>query len=173
MVHLRMDPRLRGRVDAGDVVQESFIEAMARYPGFQNGERFPVFLWLRFLTLQTLCKFHRRHLGVQARNVSREVSLLGIGTAEASSAVLADQLAGKLTTPSQAAVRGESRQRLEEAIQSMEPIDREVLALRHFEQLTNAEAASVLGIDESAASSRYVRALRRLKTFLEAIPLEL
>jgi RNA polymerase sigma-70 factor (ECF subfamily) len=117
--------------------------------------------------MQKLCELHRRNFGVKARDVSREVYLYNGPSAHASSAILAAQLIGKLTTPTQAAVRAERKSRLEEALNSMEVIDREVLALRHFEQLTNAETARVLGITESAASNRYVRAAKRLKRLLD------
>jgi RNA polymerase sigma-70 factor (ECF subfamily) len=167
IVRLRMDPRLRGRVDEGDVVQEAFIEATARFAEFARDDKMPFFLWLRFLTIQKLFQLHRRHLGVQARDASREVSLHSGPFPEASSAVLAAQLIGKLTTPSDAAVRAETRLRLEETLNSMDETDREVLALRHFEQLSNADCARVLGITESAASNRYVRAAKRLKSLLE------
>ncbi len=166
-VRLRMDSRLRGRIDAHDVVQEAFLEATVRFEKYVCESKMPFFLWLRFLTMQKLCELHRRHLGVKARDVSREFSMYHGPTPEASSAALAARLAGKLTTPSQAAVRAETRLQLEEALNSMDVVDREVLALRHFEQLSNAEAAQVLQISESAASNRYVRAVKRLRSLLE------
>ncbi len=103
---------------------------------------------------------------MQARDVSREVSLYHGQRCEASSAILAEQLMGNLTTPSQAAVREETKLQLEQALISMDEMDREVLALRHFEQLSNVEAAQVLDISASAASNRYVRAIKRLKDIL-------
>ena len=166
-VRLRMDSRLRGRIDARDVVQEAFLEATVRFEKYVCDAKMPFFLWLRFLTMQKLVELHRRHLGVKARDVSREFSLYNGPTPDASSGALAAQLVGKLTTPSQAAVRAETRLQLEEALNSMDMIDREVLALRHFEQLSNAEAAQVLRISESAASNRYVRAAKRLRSLLE------
>jgi RNA polymerase sigma-70 factor (ECF subfamily) len=112
---------------------------------------------------------HRRHLGIQARDAGREVQLLGRPLPEASSAVLAAQLLGRDTRPSVAATRAE-RQRLQEALNTMDLVDREVLVLRHFEELTNAEVARELGLQESAASKRYIRALRKLKEILVALP---
>lgn len=167
MARLRMDPRLRVRVDARDVVQEAFIDATRRFEQYAHDDNMPFFLWLRFLTMQKLHEIHRRHFGVKARDVTREVSLCAGPTPEASSAVLAAQLIGELTTPSQAAVRAETRLQLEAALNSLDDTDREVLALRHFEQLSNGEAARVLGIGESAASNRYVRAVKRLKGLLD------
>lgn len=167
ILHFRMDRRIRGRVDAGDVLQEAFLEATERFEDYRRDPKLPFFLWLRFITVQKLNQFHRRHLGVQARDVSRDVSLYSGPTPEVTSAVLAAQLVGSLTSPSRAAIRAEQHRRLEEALNSMEKLDREVIALRHFEWLSTQETASVLGINESAASSRYVRALKRLKSILD------
>jgi RNA polymerase sigma-70 factor (ECF subfamily) len=162
-----MDPRLRGRIDPGDIVQEAFLEAMQRFDEYRKDPKISFFLWLRFLTVQKLYELHRRHMGVKARDVSRDVSLFSGPTPEVSSAVLAAHLIGEVSTPSKAAMRAESRSRLEEALNLMETIDREVIALRHFEWLSNQETAKVLGIGESAASNRYVRAVKRLKSILD------
>ena len=129
-----------------------------------------IFFWLRLLTGQKLALAHRQHLGVQARAAGREVSLYRGALPEASSAALAAQLPGKLTTPSQAAVKAELKIRIQEALNNMDAIDREVLTLRHFEQLSNAETALVLGIKEPAACNRYVRALERLRGILASLP---
>jgi RNA polymerase sigma-70 factor (ECF subfamily) len=118
------------------------------------------------LTGQKLALAHRQHLKVQARDAGREISLFHGAYPEASSAALAAQLMGKLTTPSQAALKAELRVRVQDALNSMDSIDREVLTLRHFEQLSNSETALVLGIKETAAANRYVRALERLRGVL-------
>lgn len=172
VVKFRMDPRVRGRLDASDVVQEAYAEASARFSEYSRDATMPFFLWLRFLTMQKLCELHRRHLGVKARDASRELSLFGGPLPLASSAVLAAQLIGKLTTPSQAAQRAETKLQLEKALNAMETIDREILALRHYEQLSNAESARILGINESAASNRYVRAVKRLRKALDMTELD-
>jgi RNA polymerase sigma-70 factor, ECF subfamily len=122
------------------------------------------------LTGQKLLELHRRHLGAEARDADREVSLCRGAMPEASSACLAAQLMGKITAPLQAAIRAEMKLRLQEALNSMDPTDREVLALRHFEQLNNAETAAVLGITPSGASSRYLRALKKLKDIIGQVP---
>ena len=127
----------------------------------------PFFVWLRFITVQKLCELHRHHLGTKARDVSREVSLFGSPLPHATSAVLAAQLLGRHTTPTQAVARAEIQHQLESALNQMDEIDREMVALRHFEQLTNVETARVLEINESAASNRYVRAIKRLKQILD------
>jgi RNA polymerase sigma-70 factor (ECF subfamily) len=113
---------------------------------------------------------HRQHLGAQARDVGREISLHRGAIPQATSVSLAHQLLGRLTSASQAAMRAELQTRLQVVLNGMDPLDREVLALRHFEELSNAETAEVLGIQKAAASNRYFRALRRLKDLLDALP---
>ncbi len=170
MVALRMDRRLRGRIDPSDVLQDAYLEASARYEDYEQKPSMAPLVWLRFITAQRLLILHRHHLGVRARDAAREISLYHGALPEATSESLAAQLLGRFSTPSQVAVRAEMQVRLQEALNGMEPMDREVLALRHFEQLSNAETAEVLGIQESAASNRYVRALKRLKQVLAAMP---
>jgi len=170
MVKLRMDPRVQGRVDPSDVVQEAYIEAERQLRDYLNDPQLPVFLWLRLVAGQRLTVAHRRHLGAQARDAGREVSIYRGPVPEASSAALAAQLLGRLTTPSQAAARAELKLRVQEALNDLDLIDREVLVLRHFEQLGNAEAAAVLGIGPTAACNRYVRALERLRAALGGFP---
>jgi RNA polymerase sigma-70 factor (ECF subfamily) len=166
MVKLRLDPRVQGRVDPSDVVQEAYLEVSQKLGDYLVEPKIPFFLWLRLMTGQKLALEHRKHLGVQARNAAREVSLHHGAYPAASSAALAAQLLGRISTPSQQAARADLRVRVQEALNRMEPLDREVLALRHFEQLSNAETALVLGIKETAACNRYVRALERLRMIL-------
>jgi RNA polymerase sigma-70 factor (ECF subfamily) len=170
MVALRLDRRLQGRVDPSDIIQEAYIDASARLAEYARQPDMPFFLWLRFLTGQRLLRVHRQHLGAEMRDVAREVSLYRGALPAATSAALAAQLLGRDTRPSEAAVRAERSIRLQEALNSMDPLDREVLALRHFEQMSNGEAARVLGLQESTAAKRYVRALKRLRLILDARP---
>src|SRR5262249_18354154 len=129
----------------------------------------PFFLWLRLLTGQRLLDEHRKHLGAASRDAAREISLYRGSLPETSSATLAAHLLGRLSSPSQAAIRAERKIRLQEALNRLEPIDREILALRHFEELSNGETADVLGLDKSAASKRYARALVRIKNVLVSL----
>jgi RNA polymerase sigma-70 factor, ECF subfamily len=170
MVALRLDQRLRGRIDPSDVLQEAFLQVAQALPKYHEQPGQPMFHWLRWLTGMTLQLLHRRHLGVLARDAGREVQLLDRPWPEATSAALAAQLLGRDTRPSVAAIRAERQRRLQEALNTMEPLDREVLALRHFEELTNAEVARELHLRESAASKRYIRALHRLKEILASLP---
>ena len=166
MVQLRLDRRLQGRIDASDVLQDAFIDASRRLKEYAANPAIPPFLWLRLLTVQRLQTLHRLQLGAKARDAGREVSLHSGPLPAADSRSLAAQLLGRLTTPSRAAVRAEIQIQIQEALNAMDPIDREILALRHFEELSNGEAAAVLGLHKAAASNRYVRALRRLKELL-------
>jgi RNA polymerase sigma-70 factor (ECF subfamily) len=166
MVKLRLDDRLQGRLDPSDVLQETYLEFAQSLEKYLRNPAIPLFLWLRLLTGRKLQALHRRHLGTQLRDAGRELSLHRGALPQASSVSLAAQLLGRLTTPSAAAARAELQIRVQEALNAMDVLDREVLALRHFEQLTNSETAQVLEISEAAASNRYVRALRRIKKLL-------
>jgi RNA polymerase sigma-70 factor (ECF subfamily) len=166
MVRLRMDLRLQGRFDPSDVLQEVYLDFARRLPEYTDDPKLPFFLWLRFLTAQRLVDLHRQHLGAAMRDASLEVPLYRGALPQASSVSLAAQLLGRLTTASQAAIRAETQMRVQQALNNMDPLDREVLALRHFEMLSNEEAAQVLGIKASATSKRHIRALKRLKEIL-------
>jgi RNA polymerase sigma-70 factor (ECF subfamily) len=170
MVSLRIDPRLAGRIDPSDVLQEAFLAATLQLKDFAAERSMPVFLWLRLVAGQKLAGLHRHHLGKQMRDAGREVSLYQGSLPQASSAALAARLMGNETAPSEAAMKAELVLRLETALNTMDPLDREVLVLRHFEQLTNGEAARVLNIQQAAASKRYIRALGRLKDILKSMP---
>jgi len=170
MVKLRLDRRLQGRIDASDVLQEAYLDVARRAAEYAANPTMPFFLWVRLLTGQRLLMVHRRHLGAQMRDAGQEVSLYHGALPQASSVSLAAQLLGRMTSPSLAAVRAEMQLKLQEALNGMDPIDREVLTLRHFEELSNGETAAVLGLQKAAASNRYVRALKRLKEVLSSIP---
>lgn len=174
MVDLRLDPRLNGRVSASDVVQEAYIDALKRIRHYIDNPEMPFHVWLRLIAGQRLVEVHRQHLGAKRRDAGQEISIdrhgRGRGWAAASSVCLAGHLAGHGPSPSSVVVRGETLARLETALEALDPIDREVLALRHFEELTNQEVAEVLGLDKSAASKRYMRALVRLKDVLAELP---
>jgi RNA polymerase sigma-70 factor (ECF subfamily) len=170
MVRLRLDRRLQGRLDPADVLQETYLDVARRFPEYVADPALPFFLWLRLLTGQKLIDLHRQHLGTKMRNAGLEVSLYRGDFPRASSASLAELLLGRLTTASQAAIRAETQLRVQEALNGMAPIDREVLILRHFEMLSNEETAQVLGLKPSAASNRHLRALKRLKEIMAQVP---
>jgi RNA polymerase sigma-70 factor, ECF subfamily len=171
MLRLRMDRRLQGRLDPADVLQEAFLDVARRFPEYLAAEEpLPFYLWMRLLTGQKLAELHRRHLGAKMRDAGLEVTLYRGPMPRASSASLAELLMGRLTTASRVAIRGETQLRVQEALNRMDPMDREVLVLRHFELLNNEETARTLGIKPSAASNRHIRALRRLEGILAEDP---
>lgn len=170
MVAFRLDPRLRGRIDAADVVQEAFIEASAHREVYFREPTVPLFLWLRGVAINKMLELHRHHLGTRMRDAKRDLPLEAPRRWDDTSTALYVHLTAGLTRPSVAAVREEIKMQLADALDKMDPIDREVLTLRHFEQLTNAEAAQVAGIQERAAAKRYLRALERLKKLLSDLP---
>src|SRR4051812_41607006 len=135
MVRLRLDRRLQGRVDPSDVLQEAYIDLAEKPPGYirDRSPDLPPYLWLRLVVGERLQRVHRRHLGAAMRDAGREVSLYRGALPQASSVSLAAQLLGRLTTASQALVRAEVQLQLQEALKRLEPMDREVIALRHFE----------------------------------------
>jgi RNA polymerase sigma-70 factor (ECF subfamily) len=170
MVRLRLDRRLSGRVDPSDVLQEAYLDVARRFAEYAADTRVPFALWVRSLVGQRLIDFHRHHLGAKMRSAGQEISLYRGALPQVSSESLAGQLLGRLTSPTQASVRAELQLRLQDALNAMEPLDREVIVLRHFEDLNNAETAEVLGIQPSATSKRYIRAIRRLKSILDVFP---
>jgi RNA polymerase sigma-70 factor (ECF subfamily) len=159
-----------GRLDPSDVLQEAYLDVARRFPEYTAGAAVPFYVWLRELTGQRLMDLHRQHLGAKMRDAGQEVALHRGAMPQASSASLAQQLLAGLTSPTQAAIRAEMQLKLQDALNSMDPIDREVVVLRHFEELNNIETAAVLGIELSAAGKRYLRAIRRLKAILDQIP---
>jgi RNA polymerase sigma-70 factor (ECF subfamily) len=165
-----MDERLHGRVDPDDVLQEAYLAAVARMKNYADDGTVSPFVWLRKMVLQTLTDLHRHHLGAQMRNAGREMVLQGWQYPQTTSISIAAQFMGQFTSPSQVAVRAEMFCQLEQAVAAMEPLDQEVLALRHFEELSNSEVAEVLGIQQKAASIRYVRAIKRLRGVLSEMP---
>ena len=169
LIQFRLDPRVRTRVEHDDVLQEAFIEIQRRVGDFVDQPSVPFFVWVRQITLQTMIDIQRRHLGAQRRDVKREVHLNRRSVENSQSMSIAAMLVGQQTSPSNAYGRQERIDRVHQALESMEPIDREVLVLRHLEELSNAEVAEVLEIDKSAASKRYIRALERLRKVLGPI----
>lgn len=172
LVTFRMDRRIAARVDADDVLQEAFVAASQRLDHYLRDEAYTVFIWLRMIVAQTLVDVHRRHLGVQKRSAGREVSIRGNQYPQTTSVSLAAHLIANQTSASHSLQRDETSEALADAIDQMSPLDQETIALRHFEGLTNVEAAEVLGISVTAASNRYVRAISRLKDILEELNLD-
>jgi RNA polymerase sigma-70 factor (ECF subfamily) len=168
MVDIRLDPRIQARLDASDVVQNAYVKVIERLEEYFRQPKLPFFLWLRLVVGEQLTWLHRFHLGTGMRDAGRERSLCPASMPEASSAALAVQMVGRHTSPTQQIARAERVQRVQEALNALDPLDREILSLRHFEELTAAETAEVLGIEEAAAAKRFFRATKRLKAILDA-----
>ncbi len=169
MVRLRLDRRLQGRLDTSHVLQEAFLDIQKKAGELADRE-IPPYLWMRRVTVERLLILHRHHLGAQASDAGQEVSLTRGGPPAATTNSLANLLLGRQNSPTHAALRAERQYRLQEALNGMDPVDREILALRHFEELSNNETAEVLGLSKTVASDRYIRAVKRLKEILAALP---
>ncbi|MFL5241256.1 MAG: sigma-70 family RNA polymerase sigma factor [Gemmataceae bacterium] len=170
MVHLRLDRRLQGSIDPSEVLQETYREFARELQNYSKESGQPFFLWLRQIVGQKLINLHRQHLGANLPNANQEVSLYRGALPQASPVSLAALLLGRMTSASRLDMRTQTQLRVQEALNGMDPMDREVLTLRHFEMLTSQEAAQVLGIKKSAASNRYINALKRLKEMVGGIP---
>ncbi len=166
IARFRIDPRLVRRISPEDIIQDVFIAAKKRLHHYDNNRHTP-FLWLRLILMQTLCDTHREHLGVQARDIRKEAGAVGFDPG-ATSATIAYQISGGGHSPSVSAVRRERAQHIQKLLEQLSPIDQEIVALRHYEELSNKEVATILGIEIKAASIRYVRALRRLKEIVSS-----
>jgi RNA polymerase sigma-70 factor, ECF subfamily len=164
LARARLDRRLNGRVDPSDIVQDALLIAYRRYPEFTANPEVTLAEWLRFLTVQKVTEAHRYHLGRQKRSVRREVA---DASEDLSIVRVVDMIAGALTSPHSGAIRKELQKAVAELIASMSEVDREILRLRHEEMLENEECAAMLGISNSAASKRYIRALKRLRSIAE------
>ena len=165
MIAFRLDERVRGRVDPEDILQEAFIEASKRLKEYLAAPQVSFFVWLRQITYQTLLTVQRRHFG-QKRDPRLEINGKINGQAntdqDATCLSIFSAFVGQLTTPSQVLMKQEQLDQLKKILAEMDEIDREVLALRHFEHLSNSQIAESLGISVTAASNRYVRAMTRL-----------
>jgi RNA polymerase sigma-70 factor (ECF subfamily) len=169
MVAFRLDHRLHGRIDPSDVLQDAYLEAWKDLDAYLRVPAIPFFLWLRAIAGSKVRELHRHHFGTQMRDARREEPIRDGALSETTTTAMAANLIDNLPRASEAAIRLELRSRLQNALDSMDPLDREVLALRHFEQLTPTETAEVLGIKEKAAGMRYLRALKRLKSILSGL----
>ena len=162
MISLRLDRRLAQRVDASDILQEGYVDASKRLEEYTANPTMPFFVWLRFLMTQRLAAVHRWHFSVQKRDPRRE-QMEPTPDPARDTGFIAMELSASLTSPSRAASRSEMAEQIQHLLDGMDPVDREILILRHFEELTNNEAASELGLTKGATSKRYIRALAKLK----------
>jgi RNA polymerase sigma-70 factor, ECF subfamily len=166
VIDLRLDPALAARVDASDIVQDVLLEAHRRLEEYLRNPGMPFRLWLRHIAKDHVIDAHRRHRQAQRRSLDREQPLAPAVLADHSSFQLAAQLLDGERTPASAAIHRELQRKLDAAVAELDEDDREVVLLRHREQLSNQEVAAALGLTEAAASMRYLRAIRRLRTAL-------
>jgi RNA polymerase sigma-70 factor (ECF subfamily) len=166
MIALRLDPALAGRLDASDVVQDVLIEAHRRLNDYLNEPRMPFHLWLRHIAKDHMIDAHRKHRGARKRSLDREQPLAARASGDASSVELALQLADSERTPASAAVQQELERKLNQAMQDLDEDPREIILMRHHEQLSNQDVALALGLSEPAASMRYLRAIRKLRELM-------
>jgi RNA polymerase sigma-70 factor (ECF subfamily) len=171
MVELRLDVGLRRRLDSADIVQDAWAEIVRRFDEWRRQDTMPLFVWMRLITAQALAGAQRRHFGAHMRDAQLEVPQRLV-RAHVSSASVAEAFVDSATSPSQALVREELRQRVRSAIESLDEIDREIVALRHFEGLSNQDAAAELSIEPTTASKRYLRALVHLRPVLQLLAAE-
>jgi len=170
MIDLRLDHALGRRLDASDVVQDVLIKASQRLGDYLRNPTMPFHLWLRQMAQDQMIDEHRRHRGAARRSLDRERPMAAASYLDRSSLDLAAQLRDPELTPAAAALRGELERRFQAALKQLDDVDREIILLRHFEQLSNGEAAHALGLSEAAAGMRHLRALRRLRAILGEAP---
>lgn len=170
LILFRIDPRLKRRIDVDDLLQEAWLAIAQRISHFLGQpEQASCYVWMRLVTAQTITDMHRRHLGTRARDAGRDLSFDQAGP-NGTSRSIADFLIARGTSPTGAVARAEAAEQIRQAVAEMDATDQEVLALRHFEELSNAEVAEVLGINGPAASTRYLRALKKLQEILKRFP---
>ena len=168
VIDFRLDYRLGGRVSHSDVLQETYVRASQRIESYLQKPDMPFFVWLRLEANQRMLEIHRFHFGAEKRDIRREVKLQGKQEGQGNTSVqLAAHLVGQMTSASGVFEKARQIEALEKTLSEMNDTDREVIALRHFEELSNIEAAKVLGIAPEAASKRYIRALKRLKEIMQ------
>lgn len=166
MIGMRLDPALAARLDASDIVQDVLLEAHRRLEEYLRNPTMPFRLWLRHIARDHVIDAHRRHRQAQRRSLDREQPLVSNVLADHSSLELAAQLMDQERTPASAAIHRELQRKLDAAIAELDEDDREIILMRHREQLSNQQVAESLGLSEAAASMRYLRAIRRLRAML-------
>ena len=165
MVHSRLDSRLSGRLDASDVVQEVLLTATAKLPNYAQAPTLPFYVWLRQLALDQLSELYRRHVHVEKRSVTRE-SLVNLPVSDDSVDALAANLRSREPSPSEDIQHSERREQTRAALDSLNPVDRELLLMRYVERMPFAEIAAQLSLGLSATKSRHLRALDKLSGLL-------
>ncbi len=170
MIALRLDQRIMQRLDVSDVVQDVLIEANRRLIDYVNSPAIPFHLWIRQIAKDRIIDAHRRHRMSAKRSIDREQPVAANHSPDQSTMDLANQFRDDGLTPAAAATQRELAQHIELAIKHLRDNDREIILMRHYEQLNNQEIAQALGLSEPAASMRYLRAIKRLREVIEGLP---
>ncbi len=170
LIRLRLDRAVARRVDASDIVQDVLLEANQRLSDYLADPRMPFHLWLRHLAKDRIIDMHRQHRGAQRRSTDREQPLAAASNGDHSAFDLAQQLAAQELTPAAANIRRELEERFLAAVDQLDDDDRDIILMRHYEQLGNTEAATALGLSPAAAGMRHLRALRKLRAILGERP---
>ena len=170
MIQLRLDQRLMQRMDVSDVIQDVLMEANRRLTDYLANPVIPFHLWIRQIAKDRIIDAHRRHRVSAKRSIDREQPQTGKGPPDQSTMELANQFRDQALTPAAAATQRELAEQIESAVQLLRENDREIILMRHYEQLNNQEIAQSLGLTEPAASMRYLRALKRLREVIEGLP---
>jgi RNA polymerase sigma-70 factor (ECF subfamily) len=157
MLRRRIDPKLRVRLDPEEVLHDAFLEAGRRWSRCKAQAALTPYAWLFGLARERLLDAYRRHTR-DCRDLGRELPW-----PEGSSIQLGLNLVVGGTGPVTAAERNELQARMRQAMTLLKPAYKEILWMRHYEDLTFPETAAILGITENAATVRHVRALKRLK----------
>jgi RNA polymerase sigma-70 factor (ECF subfamily) len=166
MIAMRLDPALAGRLDASDVVQDVLVEAHRRLKNYLSDPKMPFHLWLRHIAQDHMIDAHRKHRTARKRSIDRERPLQGAAAGDQSSVELVRQLVDSEQTPASAALQHELEQKLSGAINALDDEHREIILMRHYEQLSNQDIATALELSEAAASMRYLRAIRKLRELM-------
>jgi RNA polymerase sigma-70 factor (ECF subfamily) len=170
MVRLRLDPRLRGRLDSSSVLDLVYQDFCRRIEESRDQESLPFYLWLRQVAGQRLQLLCQEHLVDQVEPSGKEITLYRGALPAVNTVALAAQLLGQPTSTTRADARAQAQIRLQDALNNMDPMEREILILCHFEDLSNAEAAVVLGVEPKVAGQGYVRAVKKLKEIMSRLP---
>ena len=167
LIRMRLDQKIRKRIDVSDVLQDVLVEANRRLTRYLNDPIMPFHLWLRQIARDRIIDAHRRHRVSAKRSVDREQQMVAPRGYDQSSIHLASLLGDQQLTPAAAALQKEMARKVEAAISELDPKDCEIVVMRHYEHLTNQEIGQALGLTEPAASMRYLRAIRRLRAILQ------
>ena len=166
LADLRLGTEMKGRVDSSDVIQEACIDALKQYDQFQDDPQNSGYCWLRFFVCQKIVQMHRKHIRTKSRDARREISIDRCGP-QADSSILAIHLLDGTTTPSKIVSKKEMQDCLVEALDQLDTVDREVIALRNLEQLSVDETANILGLTRDAVYKRHSRAILSLKKIMD------